>query len=144
MPTLPQSMARLAVLLTLDFPFILTTGRVLYHYHTGSMTRRSAGLNEICPECWVEINPKDADALQIQDGETVEISTRRGRIEAKASVGQMTDERTIFILFHFWEAAANRLTIAAIDPVAKIPDFKVCATRVEKLRPESACTGCSH
>jgi formate dehydrogenase alpha subunit len=121
-----------------DYPFILTTGRVLYHYHTGSMTRRSAGLNEICPECWLEINPRDAEALHIRDGETVGVSTRRGRIEAKACVGQMTDERTIFIPFHFWEAAANRLTIAAIDPVAKIPEFKVCAARVEKLESQGA------
>lgn len=124
-----------------EYPFILTTGRVLYHYHTGSMTRRSAGLNEICPECWVEINPKDALELDIQDGEVVGVSTRRGRIQVKASVGQMTDERTIFIPFHFWEAAANRLTIAAIDPIAKIPEFKVCAARVEKLRAEPVC-GC--
>jgi len=122
-----------------EYPFILTTGRVLYHYHTGSMTRRSDGLNEICPECWVEIHPRDADALGIHDGEMVEVSTRRGRIEVKASVGPMTDERTIFIPFHFWEAAANRLTIAAVDPVAKIPEFKVCAARVEKLKPR--CVG---
>jgi formate dehydrogenase (NADP+) alpha subunit len=125
-----------------DYPFILTTGRVLYHYHTGSMTRRSAGLNEICPECWVEINPRDALELDIRDGETVGVSTRRGRIEAKASVGEMTDARTIFIPFHFSEAAANRLTIAAIDPIAKIPEFKVCAAKVEKLKPESVC-GCA-
>jgi formate dehydrogenase (NADP+) alpha subunit len=125
-----------------EYPFILTTGRVLYHYHTGSMTRRSPGLNEICPECWVEINPKDALELNIQDGEIVGVSTRRGRIEAKASVGKMTDAQTIFVPFHFWEAAANRLTIAAVDPIAKIPEFKVCAAKVEKLKPESVC-GCA-
>ena len=122
-----------------DYPFVLTTGRVLYPYHTGSMTRRSSGLNEICPECWVEINPADAEALGIQDGETVGVSTRRGRIELKASVGEMTDQRTIFIPFHFWEAAANRLTIAAVDPIAKIPELKVCAARVEKLPPQCVC-----
>jgi formate dehydrogenase major subunit/formate dehydrogenase alpha subunit len=117
-----------------EYPLILTTGRVLYHYHTGGMTRRSVGLNEICPECWVEINSKDALGLNIQDGETIGVSTRRGKIQAKASVGHMTDEGTIFIPFHFWESAANRLTIAAIDPVAKIPEFKVCAAKVAKLK----------
>lgn len=121
-----------------DYPLILTTGRVLYHYHTGSMTRRSVGLNEVCPECWVEINPQDALGLRIQDGEIIGVSTRRGKIEAKARVGQMTDAGTIFIPFHFWEAAANRLTIAAIDPIAKIPEFKVCAARVEKLEGQPA------
>jgi formate dehydrogenase alpha subunit len=125
-----------------EYPFVLTTGRVLYHYHTGSMTRRSAGLNAICPECWVEINPGDAVALDIRDGEIVGVRTRRGRIEAKAKVGEMTDARTIFIPFHFWEAAANRLTIAAVDPIAKIPEFKVCAAKVEKLKPAGRCCAC--
>jgi len=127
-----------------EYPFILTTGRVLYHYHTGGMTRRSAGLNEICPECWVEINPKDARALDIEDGETVSVGTRRGSIRVKAMVGEKTDRNTIFIPFHFWEAAANRLTIAAIDPIAKIPEYKVCAARVEKLKAPNRCGGACH
>jgi formate dehydrogenase alpha subunit len=116
-----------------EYPFILTTGRVLYHYHTGGMTRRSVGLNERYPECLVEINEKDAATLGIKSGEMVRVISRRGRIEAKASVGDMTDKGTIFIPFHFVEAAANRLTIAALDPVAKIPELKVCAVRLEKI-----------
>ncbi|NSW87822.1 MAG: formate dehydrogenase subunit alpha, partial [Syntrophobacteraceae bacterium] len=115
-----------------QYPFLLTTGRVLYHYHTGTMTRRSTGLNERYPECLIEINQEDARNLDIADGDPVRVVSRRGRIEARAVVGDMTDVGTIFIPFHFSEAAANKLTIAALDPVAKIPDLKVCAVRVEK------------
>jgi len=116
-----------------EYPFLLTTGRVLYHYHTGGMTRRSVGLNERYPECLVEINEGDAAPLGIKSGEMVRVISRRGRIEAKASVSDMTGQGTIFIPFHFAEAAANRLTIAALDPVSKIPELKVCAVRLEKI-----------
>jgi len=116
-----------------EYPFLLTTGRVLYHYHTGTMTRRSVGLNERYPECLIEINEEDAERLKIEDGELVRVISRRGRIEAKATVGQMTEPGVIFIPFHFNEAAVNKLTIAALDPVAKIPDLKVCAVKLEKI-----------
>lgn len=116
-----------------QYPFILTTGRVLYQYHTGSMSRRSVGLNERYPECLVEINEEDARRLNIEDGEKIRVISRRGRIEAKATVGDMTDEGTIFIPFHFAETAVNKLTIAALDPVAKIPEYKVCAVKLEKV-----------
>jgi formate dehydrogenase major subunit len=116
-----------------EYPFILTTGRVLYHYHTGSMSRRSVGLNERCPECLVEINEGDAANLGITSGEMIRVISRRGRIEAKAAVAGMTDKGTIFIPFHFAESAVNKLTIAALDPIAKIPQFKVCAVRLEKV-----------
>jgi formate dehydrogenase alpha subunit len=116
-----------------EYPFLLITGRVLYHYHTGTMTRRSVGLNERHPECLVEISSEDAKKLKIQDGEKIRVKSRRGVIEAKASIGDVADVGTIFIPFHFSEAAVNLLTIAALDPVAKIPEYKVCAVKVEKI-----------
>jgi formate dehydrogenase major subunit len=116
-----------------EYPFLLITGRVLYHYHTGTMTRRSVGLNERHPECLVEISSEDAKKLKIQDGEKVRVKSRRGVIEAKVAVGDIADVGTVFIPFHFSEAAVNLLTIAALDPVAKIPEYKVCAVKVEKI-----------
>ncbi len=116
-----------------QYPFLLTTGRVLYQYHTGTMTRRSVGLNERYSECLVEINTEDAARLNIKDLDRVKLVTRRGQMEAKARVGEMTEEGTIFVPFHFSEAAANKLTLAALDPQAKIPEYKVCAVRVEKV-----------
>ncbi len=115
-----------------DYPFLLTTGRVLYHYHTGSMTMKSAGLNEMAPECFVEISANDAAKLNIRDGEMVDVFSRRGKIKAKLNVSSKAVDGTIFIPFHFAKAAANRLTNAKIDPVAKIPEFKVCAITIQK------------
>ena len=97
------------------------------------MTRRSVGLNERYPECLVEISSEDAAKLKIQDGEKIRVKSRRGAIEAKASIGDVADVGTIFVPFHFSEAAVNLLTIAALDPVAKIPEYKVCAVKVEKI-----------
>jgi len=116
-----------------QYPLVLTTGRVLYHYHAGSMTRRSKGLNEIYPEGFVEINPLDARALGINDGDMVKVSSRRGQVTAKAQVVDRPDKGVVFMTFHFAEAAANLLTIAALDPIAKIPEYKVCAVKVERL-----------
>jgi formate dehydrogenase major subunit len=116
-----------------DYPFLLTTGRVLYQYHTGTMSRRSVGLNERYPQCLVEVNTADAANLGVEDGDKVRVISRRGAIEARATIGGMTDVGTIFIPFHFNEAAANKLTIAALDPVAKIPEYKICAVKLEKV-----------
>jgi formate dehydrogenase alpha subunit len=116
-----------------DYPFLLITGRVLYQYHTGTMTRRSVGLNERYPECLVEMSWEDAAWLKIQNGEKVRVRSRRGVIEAKVTIGDVADVGTVFIPFHFKEAAVNLLTIAALDPVAKIPEYKVCAVKVEKI-----------
>ena len=116
-----------------DYPLLLTTGRVLYHWHGGSMSRRSPGLEAICPEALVEINPLDAAALGIADGEMVRVSSRRGTLAAKAEVIDRPDRGVVFMSFHFKEAAANLLTNAALDPVAKIPEFKACAVRVERV-----------
>jgi formate dehydrogenase alpha subunit len=114
-----------------EYPFIFTTGRVLYHYHTGTMTRRSQGLDEHVPGPVVEINRDDAARLGVGDGQVVRISSRRGVIEAAARVSPMTAPGVVFMPFHFAEAAANKLTIAALDPTGKIPQLKVCAVRVE-------------
>ncbi len=115
-----------------DYPLFLTTGRVLYQYHTGTMTMKSEGLNEKAPECFVEISRADAGKYGIADGDMMTVQSRRGEITAKARVGDMTDTGTLFIPFHYAAAAVNRLTNTALDPVARIPELKVCAVRVGK------------
>ncbi len=115
-----------------EYPFLFTTGRVLYHFHTGTVSRRSKGLNEIYPEALVEVNPHDAQELKVKDGEFVEVTSRRGKIKAKAKVTEKSGKGVVFMSFHFYEAAANLLTNAALDPVAKIPEYKVCAVKVKK------------
>ena len=115
-----------------EYPLILTTGRLLYQYHTGTMSRRARGLEEKAPECRVEIAAGDAIDFGIGDGEPVRVKTRRGEIVARAQVSPKAVGGTIFIPFHFIEASANKLTIAALDPVAKIPEYKVCAVSIEK------------
>lgn len=115
-----------------QYPLFLTTGRVLYHFHTGTMTMQSDGLNDMVPECFVEISPGDARRYKVKEGDVLRVSSRRGEIAARAQVSDQAMEGTIFIPFHFAKAAANRLTNAALDPVAKIPEFKVCAVKIEK------------
>lgn len=115
-----------------EYPIILSTGRVLYHYHTGTMTRLSKGSEERCPESLVEINPVDAEKLGIEDGQTVRVTSRRGTLEAKSKITTRSDVGTVFMNFHFHEAAVNLLTNPALDPIGKIPEYKVCAVRVEK------------
>lgn len=116
-----------------EYPFILTTGRVHAHYHTGTMTRKGTALNRICPEAIAEINEVDAKALEIVEGAYVNIASRRGKLKMKASVGDSVDPGVVFLPFHFFEAAANKLTNSVLDPVSKIPEFKICAVRVEKV-----------
>jgi predicted molibdopterin-dependent oxidoreductase YjgC len=116
-----------------QYPYLLTTGRLLYHFHTGTLSRRSAGLEEISPPAPFEINPKDAAREGIAEGEQVELSTRRGSVRARAVVTERSPEGTVFMPFHFREAAANVLTNDALDPIAKIPEFKVCAVKLEKV-----------
>jgi len=115
-----------------NYPLMLTTGRILFHYHTGSMTRRSKGLREISKEELAEINPKDAQALGIKDGDKIQISSRRGRIQAKAKITESSPLGVVFMTFHFAESATNLLTNPALDPISKIPELKVCAVKVEK------------
>jgi predicted molibdopterin-dependent oxidoreductase YjgC len=115
-----------------EYPFVLSTGRVLYHWHGGTLTRRSR-LDLIYPEATVEINPQDASRLGIHDQEKIRVRSRRGQIEVKAIVSERSPIGVVFIPFHFAEAAANELTIDARDPRAKIPDYKVCAVNVEAI-----------
>jgi len=115
-----------------DYPLYLTTGRVLYQYHTGTMTMKSEGLNAMAPECFVEISPEDGAFYEIREGDMVTVCSRRGEIEARALISEKAVKGTLFIPFHFAQAAANKLTHAALDPVAKIPEYKVCAVNIEK------------
>ena len=115
-----------------SFPIVLTTGRVLEHYHTGTMTRRSKGLHGLVPGPFVEVSGADAKKIRVKDGEPVKVTSRRGSIVLPAMVGSRVDTGVVFIPFHFWEAAANVLTNSATDPTAGIPEFKVCAVRLER------------
>jgi formate dehydrogenase alpha subunit len=119
-----------------SYPLMLTTGRILFHYHTGSMTRRSRGLEDMSKEELAEINPKDAQALGIKDGDRIQIASRRGKVQAKAKVTDSAQPGVVFMTFHFAESATNLLTNPALDPVSKIPELKVCAVRVEKVTGE--------
>ena len=114
-----------------EYPFLLTTGRVLEHYHTGTMTRKGKGLNMLYPELLAEINPEDAANLGIESGDFVTVTSRRGDIKVKTIISERPDRGVVFVPFHFKESPANMLTINAIDPIAKIPEYKVCAVRVE-------------
>jgi formate dehydrogenase alpha subunit len=114
-----------------DYPFILTTGRLMFHFHTGTMTRRSEKLHSEVPEAYVEINPADAAEIGLNGQKRVRVSSRRGEIELAARITKDIKPGVVFIPFHFAEAAANALTNSAIDPVAKIPEYKVCAVKIE-------------
>ena len=115
-----------------DYPLMLTTGRMLEHFHTGTMTRRAEVLDAMVPECLVEINPEDARELSLGSGDMVKVESRRGEIEARVKVTDRSPAGSVFVPFHFAEAAANNLTNPALDPVSKIPELKVCAVRLEK------------
>jgi formate dehydrogenase alpha subunit len=113
-----------------DYPMILSTGRVLYHWHGGEMTRRTKGLLAIYAEALIELNPDDALHLGINGHKRVRVTSRRGSIEAEAWVTDRVPPGMVYANFHFPEASANELTIAALDPVAKIPEYKICAVKV--------------
>jgi formate dehydrogenase major subunit len=123
-----------------EYPLVLNTGRLLEHWHTGSMTRRSFALDTIAPIAEVYMHPKDATDRGVLDGEMVRVRSRRGAIELVVRFSHREQVGSCFIPFHFREAAANLLTIDEVDPVAKIPEFKFCAVEVEALavRAESA------
>ena len=114
-----------------EYPFTLNTGRVLYHWHGGTLTRHSR-LEQAWPECTVEMHPHDAARLGLATGDWVEVSSRRGQISARLLVTGRSPERVVFIPFHFAEAAANTLTDQRLDKRAKIPDYKVCSVRVAR------------
>ncbi len=116
-----------------EYPFILTTGRCIWHWHTGSMTRRSDTLAKEVPTGWIEINTEDAKELGIADKEMIKAITRRGEVEVGAKVTDDIMKGVMFMPFHFAECAANFLTNNALDPIAKIPEYKACAVKVEKI-----------
>jgi formate dehydrogenase alpha subunit len=116
-----------------EYPFILTTGRVLEHWHGGTMTRNSV-LDEAYPEARVDIHPADAEIHGIRNGDPVRVQSRRGEVVLRATVTEKTSVGVVFIPFHFAEAAANLLTNDALDPQAKIPEFKACAVQVFPAR----------
>jgi len=116
-----------------EYPFWLTTGRMGFHYHTRTMTGVSPSLQKEAEEGYVEVNPKDAMRLGLQEGEFVKVASRRGEIKIKVRLSPGVGRNVVFIPFHFAECAANVLTNDALDPVAKIPEYKVCAVRVDKI-----------
>jgi len=116
-----------------DYPLVLTTERSLFHFHTGTMTRKVVGLNIFLGEGMVEINPEDASALGITDGEMVNVISRRGEVVARARVTEVSPVGVVSMNFHFAESPANVLTNPALDPVSKIPELKVCAVRIERM-----------
>ncbi len=113
-----------------EYPLILTTGRIMFHFHTGTMSRRSDKLHKEVPEAYVELHPDDAQRIGIGKTPRVKVTSRRGEIELIARVTDRIKPGVVFIPFHFAEAAANTLTNSAFDPVAKIPEYKVCAVKV--------------
>ena len=119
-----------------EYPFILTTGRLLEHWHGGTMTRNSK-LGELYPEARVDVHPIDAARTGLDDGDAVKVSSRRGVIVLRASVTEKTTPGVVFIPMHFSEAAVNLLTVDALDPQAKIPEFKACAVSIERVDEEA-------
>ena len=119
-----------------DYPMLLNTGRVLYHWHGGEMTRRAQGLLEVYSQPLIEINPDDALRMGLNGNRRVKVTSRRGSIEAEAWVTERVPPGMVYANFHFPAASANELTIAALDPVAKIPEYKICAVKVETVIEE--------
>jgi formate dehydrogenase alpha subunit len=116
-----------------EYPFLLTTGRLLYHFHSGSLTRRARSLAEKVPRGWVSLHPGDAAELGLGEGDGVRLTSRRGTLVSRAHLSPRVQPGMVFATFHFSEENANLLTNPALDPVSKIPDLKVCAVKVEKV-----------
>jgi predicted molibdopterin-dependent oxidoreductase YjgC len=116
-----------------EYPLILTTGRLMFHWHTGSLTRRSEKLEQEVPEAYVEMHPDDAASIGLNGAKRARVASRRGEIELGVRVTPRIRPGVVFIPFHFAEAAANALTNAALDPDSGIPEYKVCAVRVEAV-----------
>jgi formate dehydrogenase major subunit len=113
------------------YPLVLTTGRLLEHWHTGSMTRRASNLDSLEPEAIAGMHPREMAKRNISPGSFIRVSTRRGEVVLKARADRDVAEGMVFIPFCFAEAAANLLTNPQLDPVGKIPEFKFCACKVE-------------
>lgn len=115
-----------------EYPYILTTGRILYHFHTRTMTGKVEGLNKLFPKSFIEIHPVTASRLKLKDGDKAKIISRRGEVITTVKVTDIVEEDVLFMPFHFSDGAANYLTNPILDPIAKIPELKVCAVKVEK------------
>ncbi|HIT88968.1 MAG TPA: formate dehydrogenase subunit alpha [Candidatus Merdenecus merdavium] len=115
-----------------EYPLLLVTGRMLYHYNTRSMTGKTEGINAISNESYIEINEEDAGMMGVKNGDKVKVRSRRGEIETTAVVGQKTNPQEVFMTFHFPDGNANHVTNAVFDDIANIPEYKVCAVRVSK------------
>ncbi len=120
-----------------DYPFMLNTGRILQHWHGGTMSRRSAGLDALVPEGRIELNDLDALALGISQGDSIRVTSRRGSVVGLAQPTDRLPRGMVFMTFHFAESPANILTGDAVDPVAKIPEYKASAVRIERLSADS-------
>jgi formate dehydrogenase major subunit/formate dehydrogenase alpha subunit len=116
-----------------EYPMLLNTGRVLYHWHGGELTRRARGLMAIYGEPLIEVNPEDAEHIGLEGKRRVRVRSRRGIIEAEAWVTDRVPQGMVYANFHFPQSGANRLTIAALDPIARIPEYKICAVKVEAV-----------
>ena len=132
----PAEFAPAAELPNEAFPLVLTTGRLLEHWHTGTMTRRAVALDTIEGEPHVDMHPEDMRTLEVADEDWVTVTSRRGSITLKARASRSPGRGAVFIPFCWREAAANVLTIDELDPVGKIPEFKFCAVRIERASPE--------
>lgn len=130
---MPAEYTKSAEMTDKEYPFIFTTGRILYHYHTRTMTGRVEGLNALAPESYVEINETTAAKWGISEGDKVRLTSRRGEIITSARITDIIDEGVLFMPFHYAEGAANYLTNTALDPTAKIPELKVAAVRMTKV-----------
>ncbi|MBL8090486.1 MAG: molybdopterin-dependent oxidoreductase [Anaerolineales bacterium] len=116
-----------------EYPFVLNTGRLLQHWHGGTLTRRSEGLDWVVPEGEIQINNEDAQEMNVTDGDLIRVTSRRGVVTGKAKLTSKLPRGMIFMTFHFVEVPANKLTGAAVDPIAKIPEYKVSAVKVERV-----------
>lgn len=116
-----------------DYPYLLSTGRMLYQYNTGAMTKKTAGINQLAPDSYIELNREDAQMMGISDGSRVRVSSRRGTIETRAVVGDKVLPGASFMTFHFEDGNANELTNTVFDDIAIIPEYKVCAVAIEPL-----------
>jgi len=132
-PFVPVAFRAAAEVPDAQYPFVLTTGRNLFQYHSGSMTRRVRAIEKHAGEPYVEINAADAAGLGVETGDLLRVTSRRGMVQIKARISRRVSPREVFIPMHYREAAANVLTNDALDPVVKIPEFKVCAVAVEPV-----------
>jgi predicted molibdopterin-dependent oxidoreductase YjgC len=129
-PFLPVAYRPPAEITDAEYPFVLTTGRNLFQYHSGSMTRRVEPIETHAGEPYVEISPEDGERLGIGNGDIVKVASRRGEVEVKTKITKKVPSGTVFLPMHYREAAANMLTNDALDPYVKIPEFKVCAVKI--------------